>query len=45
MTWAGEITDSNAHRFGDSSEEVWDYFIESWQQQRDRFFFFSGPDP
>lgn len=41
----GEITDPEDKRFGDSDEEVWDYFRESWQKHRDRFLFFYVPDP
>lgn len=41
----GEITDTNEKRFGDSDQEVWEYFIESWKKHQDRFYFFSVPDP
>ena len=41
----GEITSPDDKRFGDSDEEVWEYFRASWDQNQDRFFFFSVPDP
>ena len=41
----GEIADSSVKRFGDSDEEVWEYFKNSWLEHRTRFYFFSVPDP
>ena len=41
----GEIVDPNTKRFGDSDEEVWEYFKDSLQKHRERFLFFSVPDP
>ena len=38
----GEITDPGIKRFGESDEEVWGYFLESWQEHRDRFYFFNS---
>ena len=41
----GEITDAAEKRFGESDEEVWEYFLASWQEHRDRFYFFNVTDP
>jgi len=41
----GEITDPDTKRFGDSDAATWEYFKESWLAHRDRFYFFSVPDP
>ena len=41
----GEITDPSVKRFGDSDEEVWEYFRESWRKHQASFYFFSVPDP
>ena len=41
----GEITDPSVKRFGESDEEVWTYFKESWLRHKDRFYFFTVPDP
>ena len=41
----GEIVDPDTKRFGDSDEAVWEYFRESWQRHRERFYFFNATDP
>lgn len=40
----GEVNPGE-QRFGDTDEEVWEYFKASWLEHKDRFFFFSVPDP
>jgi len=41
----GELKDPNAKRFGESNEQTWEYFIESWKKHKDRFYFFNATDP
>ena len=41
----GEITDPTTRRFGDSDQHTWEYFRDAWLAHRDRFYFFSVPDP
>lgn len=41
----GEITEPNVRRCGDSNEQTWEYFRDAYQKNKDRFYFFSVPDP
>lgn len=41
----GEITEPDAKRFGDSNEETWEYFFDSWKKHPGRFYFFNITDP
>ena len=41
----GELKDPDAKRFGESNQQTWEYFIESWKKHKDRFYFFNATDP
>lgn len=40
-----QFPDPTAKVFGDSNEEVMEYFVQTWQKHKDRFFFFNITDP